>query len=759
MKPVDISWQRKERLLRATLLSKVLVWLLVILGLADLVVLVTGAGLRGTDDAAALEAVVGAATLFDQAVKVMPFATLAAYLFFGWWLAHRMAQLGRLRVAGQTYSPGSVVTAFLLPGVTAFLPYRIAEELWRSSHTPVDFSDTLAWRGAPVSRRLLWWWWAVLVAGVCWIFWCIELTQLRPELMSDPALLQVHVLTTMVAAATQLAAVWLTVALVLGLDRRQLQRFCEVQQRYAMTASGTTATGQQAVAARAPLTAAHAWQALGMGAALQALFLLAGVLFQLPSWWFFVSTQVALLAVAVIIARSEDVPLRRLVAWSQPRPRDLRSGLEVGIGAFGLAALLLFPWLESLAPERQDRLREMLTAVPWPVVLLTVLVAAPVVEELLFRGVLFEALSSALPPAAVVVLTAGIFALIHGNLPQIIATFVVGLHCGLVRLLSGSVTPAILVHFVNNAAAVFVLPHAGETDGALTVLLCLPFAGLLVVCYSRLWAPRSATASPRAPGPAARPVQQAPRPATGPKQGPVVAPVPVPRPPPTGSPAQVPRPAAIPAQDPRPATGSVQVPRPAPQAPRPAAIPVQDPQAAAIPVQAPRAEAPRPMTRAEPAARGHGEPLQPATPPPPQALWRGLRDQLWGGPLAHGLAVALATLLALRYLMKTLQAWRSEGTAMLLVATFFGYWAWGMWRERKAQSTLSFATLVFVLFARGLIQGFGGWDVVLAVVFLSGTVAVYREMHLLWINDPARWPFAAEAAAGEEEPLPAHPEE
>ncbi|MCP3983682.1 MAG: hypothetical protein GY723_04795, partial [bacterium] len=89
----------------------------------------------------------------------------------------------------------------------------------------------------------------------------------------------------------------------------------------------------------------------------------------------------------------------------------------------------------------------------------------------------------------------------------------------------------------------------------------------------------------------------------------------------------------------------------------------------------------------------------------------------------------------------------------------FGYWVWGRWRERKAQSTLCFATFVFVLFARGLIEGFGGWDVVLAVVFLSGTVAVYREMHLLWINDPALWPFATEAAAGGEEPLPAHPEE
>lgn len=158
-------------------------------------------------------------------------------------------------------------------------------------------------------------------------------------------------------------------------------------------------------------------------------------------------------------------------------------------------------------------------------------------------------------------------------------------------------------------------------------------------------------------------------------------------------------------------------------------------------------------------ALGPSEPLQPAAPPPPQALRGGLQDQLWGGPLAHGLAVALATLLALRYLMKALQAWRSDSAAMLLIATFFGYWAWGMWRERKGQSTLSFATFVFVLFARGLIQGLGRWDVVLAVVFLSGTVAVYREMHLLRINDPALWPFAVEAAAGGEEPLPAPPED
>lgn len=92
-----------------------------------------------------------------------------------------------------------------------------------------------------------------------------------------------------------------------------------------------------------------------------------------------------------------------------------------------------------------------------PVVLIlyviTVAVIPPIVEELLFRGMVLHDLRKYGDGFAVVV-SSILFGLYHGNFTQIVFAFFAGLAMALVVVKTGSLWTAILIHFVNNSISV-----------------------------------------------------------------------------------------------------------------------------------------------------------------------------------------------------------------------------------------------------------------------------------------------------------------
>ena len=90
--------------------------------------------------------------------------------------------------------------------------------------------------------------------------------------------------------------------------------------------------------------------------------------------------------------------------------------------------------------------------------LFTMAVLPAVLEEWLCRGVLWGSLDGAVAPRPLLLLTALLFACLHGlngaflfELPH---RFAAGLVLGWLRLRSGSLAPCILAHFANNSIAV-----------------------------------------------------------------------------------------------------------------------------------------------------------------------------------------------------------------------------------------------------------------------------------------------------------------
>ncbi len=129
------------------------------------------------------------------------------------------------------------------------------------------------------------------------------------------------------------------------------------------------------------------------------------------------------------------------------------------------------------------------------IVALGVLIAivAPVVEELVFRGVLWSALDRWLPTPAVIAITSILFAGFHMDPTQAIPLLLTGTFFGFVRWTTGSVKPAIAVHVVNNSLALGlgILGLEAATSFVVTASAIITVA----MCWV-LWQSRPAT-SPR----------------------------------------------------------------------------------------------------------------------------------------------------------------------------------------------------------------------------------------------------------------------
>lgn len=214
-----------------------------------------------------------------------------------------------------------------------------------------------------------------------------------------------------------------------------------------------------------------------------------------------------LLALAAVSAVPGGDPVARLGL----RPGRL-GARAVAAAALGTVALshALHRILAALALRDQGtlgRVDEVVeTASRAPAGLLLVLVAIavvpPVVEEVLFRGVVLRALLPRVGAAAAVGLSAVAFGLFHMDPVHGAAALVLGLYLGTVAWRAGSARPAIVCHATNNlfGVAAAALGLGRSDDGALA-WIALPLLALAALCLRPVW--RGAPVDPAEAGGAA----------------------------------------------------------------------------------------------------------------------------------------------------------------------------------------------------------------------------------------------------------------
>lgn len=145
------------------------------------------------------------------------------------------------------------------------------------------------------------------------------------------------------------------------------------------------------------------------------------------------------------------------------RPVDVPVGLAVGLVTQVVLVPLLYELVVFPLVGRRDvsaPARELTSqATGWGVALLFVIVVlgAPVVEELFFRGLVLDALLARMHTVAAVVASSLVFAAVHLQLLQLPALVLFGVATALLRLRTGRLGPPIAAHVGFNAWTVVVL--------------------------------------------------------------------------------------------------------------------------------------------------------------------------------------------------------------------------------------------------------------------------------------------------------------
>jgi membrane protease YdiL (CAAX protease family) len=130
---------------------------------------------------------------------------------------------------------------------------------------------------------------------------------------------------------------------------------------------------------------------------------------------------------------------------------------------------------------------------PSPALFIALVVAAPILEELLFRGVMLDGLLKRYRPLTAILVSSTIFGLAHLNPWQFVTAFVMGCFAGWVYFRTQSVGPCILIHGTINfcAYSIQVLvsgmnapDQSPEFEGGWGAILIFPALCLIIIFLS-----------------------------------------------------------------------------------------------------------------------------------------------------------------------------------------------------------------------------------------------------------------------------------
>ena len=190
----------------------------------------------------------------------------------------------------------------------------------------------------------------------------------------------------------------------------------------------------------------------------------------------------------IIFAARKVNPLEQVDARKTSVPMILIS-LVGGIGAtlFFNSGMGLLPLPDSALEAINSRQGIMMTnGVVLDILLYAILM--PLLEEVVFRGLIYGRLRRGMPIIAATLITSVVFGVCHGSPLWIVYAFFIGLVMNYARIMSGSILTSFAVHFAINLIGVldmYILSEPANIPGMIlfTVIGAVLLAAFIFVAY------------------------------------------------------------------------------------------------------------------------------------------------------------------------------------------------------------------------------------------------------------------------------------
>ena len=171
-------------------------------------------------------------------------------------------------------------------------------------------------------------------------------------------------------------------------------------------------------------------------------------------WMFFVAYIIPMLLTIYLVIRHYKISPR-----FEFRPR------YPGLLPYALVAWVLLLFVEMgityFLPDAESKFRMMTNMVlNHPFLMFFLLsVAAPILEEMLFRGIILKYLLKKYRPLTAIIISSLVFGLFHMNIWQFVGAGLLGMLLGYLYWRSGTLFYPVLIHFLNNTLALFMVLH------------------------------------------------------------------------------------------------------------------------------------------------------------------------------------------------------------------------------------------------------------------------------------------------------------
>ena len=153
----------------------------------------------------------------------------------------------------------------------------------------------------------------------------------------------------------------------------------------------------------------------------------------------------------------DDIGLARLPSWTDILITP--AGLVIYFICSSVLILLatnVLPWLD-INQVQDTGFRQLNMRYEYILAFTTLVVIAPIAEEILFRGYLYGKLKRFVPVWAAILVTSVLFGFIHGAWNLAIDTFALSVVLCLLRESTGSIWASILLHMAKNGIAFYIL--------------------------------------------------------------------------------------------------------------------------------------------------------------------------------------------------------------------------------------------------------------------------------------------------------------